>query len=216
MLAYRFDPDYTVSGRHYAHPLIHWPTIIAGVVAAIAIGFVLNALGLAIGATTFNPYAIETQDEAVSIGGGLYVMFAQLLALQIGAYIAARGARYPDLFGGALTGFMVWALAVVVAAAFATFAAGQVAGGEALSAGAAETAAELSNAADGQAANSAALADAKNTVEAVAVLSWWAVGALLLGLAGAIAGGWLGAHHPKWEARPRLDDAAAYQTPPKV
>jgi hypothetical protein len=55
MVAYRFDPDYTIAGRHYAHPLIQWSTIIAGAVAAIAIGFLLNVLGLAIGASAFNP-----------------------------------------------------------------------------------------------------------------------------------------------------------------
>ncbi|MGQ0533763.1 MAG: hypothetical protein ACT4OF_13890 [Caulobacteraceae bacterium] len=42
------------------------------------------------------------------------------------------------------------------------------------------------------------------------------MGALSLGLAGAIAGGWLGAHYPKWETRPRLDDAVAYQTTTKL
>jgi hypothetical protein len=37
-----------------------------------------------------------------------------------------------------------------------------------------------------------------------------------LGLAGAIAGGWLGAAHPKWEGRPRLDDSRPYQTGPEI
>lgn len=216
MIAYRFDPDYTIAGRHYAHPLIQWSTIIAGAVAAIAIGFLLNMLGLAIGAAAFNPYEINTQDEAISIGGGLYVMFAQLVAFQIGAYIASRGARYPDHFGGLLTGFLVWALAVSVAVALATFAAGQAVGGDALTSGVAETIGELSDATDGQGANASDLATAEDTADAIAALSWWTVGALALGLAGSIAGGWLGAVHPKWETRPRLDDAVAYQNTPSV
>jgi hypothetical protein len=216
MLVYGFEPDYTVTGRHYAHPLIQWPTIVAGAVAAIAIGFLLNVLALAIGASAFNPYDINSQDEAIGIGGGLYVIFAQLVAFQVGGYIASRAARYPDHFGGFLTGFMVWALAVAAAVTLATFAAGQAASGDALTSGVAETVGELSDATDAQAANAADLATAEDTADALAALSWWAVGALGLGLAGAIAGGWLGAHHPKWEERPRLDDAVAYQHTPRA
>ena len=40
---YTFEPDYTIEGRHYAHPLINWHAIIAGALVAIAVGFVLNA-----------------------------------------------------------------------------------------------------------------------------------------------------------------------------
>lgn len=216
MIAYSFEPDYTTSGRHYAHPLIQWPTIFAGAIAAIAIGFLLNVLGLAIGASAFNPYQINAQGETISIGGGLYVMFAQLVAFQVGAYIAARGSRYPDHFGGLLTGFMVWALAVAAAVTIATFAAGQAVGGDALPSGVAETIGELSDATDGQGANAADLATAEDTADALAAISWWTVGALSLGLAGAIAGGWLGSHHPKWESRPRLEDGVPYQATPRV
>ena len=213
MVAYRFDPDYTVAGRHYAHPLIQWPTIVAGAVAAIAIGFLLNMLGLAIGASAFNPYEMNSQDETISVGGGLYVMFAQLVAFQIGAYIASRGARYPDHFGGLLTGFLVWAFAVAVAVTLATFAASGAVSGDSLPSGVAETIGELSDATDGQGANASDLATAEDTADAIAALSWWTVGSLSLGLAGAVAGGWLGAHHPTWEGRPRLDDSVPYQTP---
>jgi len=216
MLAYRFDPDYTVTGRHYAHPLIQWPTIFAGAVAAIAVGFLLNVLGLAIGASAFNPYEINAQDETIGVGGGLYVIFAQLVAFQVGAYIAARGSRYPDHFGGLLTGFMVWAFAVFVAVLLAALAASATASGDALPSGVAETVGELSDATDGQGANPGDLATAEDTADALAALSWWTVGALSLGLAGAIAGGWLGSHHPKWESRPRLDDGVPYQTTPRV
>lgn len=216
MVLYKFDPDYTIVGRHYAHPLIQWSTIIAGAVAAIAVGFLLNVLGLAIGASAFNPYALERLDEALSIGGGLYVIFAQLVAFQIGAYIAARGARYPDHFGGLLTGFMVWALAVAAAVSLATFAAGQAAGGDAIPSGVAETVGELGDAAGASAADPADLAAAEGAADALAAPSWWTLGALALGLAGAVAGGWLGAHHPTWEGRPRLEDGAPYQTAPRV
>ena len=161
MVAYRFEPDYTVSGRHYAHPIVQWPTVIAGAVAAIAIGFLLNVLGLAIGASAFNPYEINRQDEAISIGGGLYVIFAQFVAFQLGAYIASRGARYPDHFGGALTGFMVWAFAVTFAVSLAALATSGPVSADALPSGVAETIGELSDATDGQGANASDLATAE-------------------------------------------------------
>jgi hypothetical protein len=215
MLAYKFDPDYTIAGRHYAHPLIQWPAIAAGVVAAIAIGFFLNVLGLAIGASAFNPFDINAQDETISIGGGLYVMFAQLVAFQIGAYIAVRGARFPDHFGGLLTGFMVWSFAVFIAVILATWTAAAATGSDSLASGVAETVGELSDATDGQGANVSDLATAEDTADVIAALSWWTFGSLSLGLAGAIAGGWLGSHHPKWETRPRLEDVP-YQSAPRV
>jgi hypothetical protein len=215
-IRYSFDPDYTVVGRHYTHPLISWPTIIAGAVAAIAIGFLLNMLGLAIGASAFNPYEINAQDETIGIGGGLYVIFAQLVAFQIGAFIASRAAQYPDHFGGLVTGFMVWAFAVVVAVILAGWTAASASGGDAIPAGVAETIGELSDATDGQGASAGELATAEDTADALAAISWWTVGALGLGLAGSIAGGWLGSHHPKWEERPRIDDRLSYKVSPEI
>jgi hypothetical protein len=216
MIDYRFEPDYTVSGRHYAHALISWPTVAAGAIAAIAIGFLLNVLGLAIGASAFNPFELDRQDQSISAGGGLYVIFAQFVAFQVGGYLASRAARYPDHFGGALNGFMVWALAVFAALVLAAHATTGAIGSDALGARIAENVGELSDAADGQSANAADLATAEDAAQALAGLAWWAAGALGLGLAGAIAGGWIGAHHPKWETRPRLDDRIAYQTSPEI
>lgn len=216
MVAYRFDPDYTVTGRHYAHSLIDWPSIIAGAVVAIAVGFLLNMLGLAIGASAFNPFEIDRQDEAISIGGGVYAIFAQLVALQLGAYVASRSARYPDHFGGALTGFMVWSFAVFVAVVLAVLTAAAASSGDSIPAGVAQTVGEITDAAQGQGASASGLATAEDTADVMATLSWWTFGALALGLAGAIAGGWLGAAHPTWEGRPRLDEGPAYQSTPRI
>jgi hypothetical protein len=216
MVTYRYDPDYTTRGRHYAHPLIDWPTVIAGVLIAVAIGFLLNVLGLAIGASAFNPYRLNAQDDMITVAGGLYVIFAQLVALQIGAYVASRASRYPDHFGGLLTGLVVWALAVFLAIGIASFTAGAASSGDAIPGGVAETMGELTDAARGEGAAASELESAANTADAVASLAWWTLASLGLGLAGAIAGGWLGAAHPKWEGRPRLDDSRPYQTGPEI
>lgn len=203
-----FEPDYTVEGRHYTHSLIDWHAVIAGALVAIASGFVLNVVGAAIGASIFNPYAFASQNAAISVGGGLYVIFAQLVAFELGGYVAARSARHPDHFGGALSGGLVWSLAIVVAIVLATLAASSVAGGDALPAQVAAPISGASEAVVGQSADASALQAAENAADSLAAAAWWAVAAFGLGLAGAVAGGWLGAHHPVWTERPRLSARA--------
>lgn len=206
MISYQFDPDYTIEGRHYAHPLISWPTVIAGAIAAIAIGFLLDVLGLAIGASVFNPYQTAAHTETITVMGGLYMMFSQFVALEAGGFIASRSARYPDHFGGALNGFLVWALALVAAILIASFAGAVLASG-------AESASNLASTVD---AVSEAATDRDGVASTLRGPAWWALGAVGLSLCGAIAGGWLGAHHPKWEGRPRLDDRASYKLSPEI
>lgn len=215
-ISYRFEPDYTIEGRHYEHPLVSWPTVAAGAVAAIAISFLLNVLGLAIGASVFNPYQSVSHHETIGAASGFYMIFAQFVAFEVAGYIASRSARYPDHFGGALNGFLVWALAVVSAVALATLAGSFAASGADTSSNLSAVVNNASDAATNAASNSSQLENAGDAAKALAAISWWVVGALGLGLAGSIAGGWIGAHHPKWERRPRLDDRTAYKMSPEI
>ena len=216
MISYQFDPDYTIEGRHYAHPLISWPSVIAGAIAAIAIGFLLEVLGLALGASVFNPYQTAAHRETITVMGGLFMMFSQFVALQAGGYIASRSARYPDHFGGALNGFMVWALAIVAAILIASFAGAVLASGGEASASLTNTVDAVGRAASRRHAAESDLAAAGGAASMVRGAAWWGLGAVGLGLCGAIAGGWLGAHHPTWETRPRLDDRASYKLSPEI
>jgi len=216
MISYQFDPDYTIEGRHYAHPLISWPTVIGGAIAAIAIGFLLGLLGLALGASVFNPYQTAAHAESITVMGGLYMMFAQFVALQAGGFIASRSARYPDHFGGALNGFMAWSFAIVAGLLIASFAGALLASGPDVSASLANTVDAVSDAATHRGDTASDLAAASGATDVARSAAWWALGAVGLGLCGAIAGGWLGAAHPKWEKRPRLDDRASYQLSPEI
>jgi hypothetical protein len=102
----------------YSHPLIDWGAVLAGTAIAIAIGFAWTILGVAVGATVMNPWAgTSEQAPAWTIGGGLYVAFANLVAIQVGAFVAARAARWPDHHDGMLQGVVVWAATFLVAAA---------------------------------------------------------------------------------------------------
>jgi hypothetical protein len=197
-LAYRFDPDYVSTGRHYAHSLISWTSVFAGVAVAVAVGLTLSLIGAAIGAAAFNPFRFEAQEDPISVGAALYLMFSQFVALQLGGYVAARSARYPDHFGGALTGVVVWAVSVAFAIVMASLAA---TGGDAAVASALGAAQDVRAGAD-----ATDLSAVEAAADTAATLTSIAAAALLLGAAGAIAGGWLGAHHPKWDDRPRIAD----------
>ncbi len=201
----QFEPDYTIEGRHYAHPAISWGAVIGGALLAVAIGVTLALLGVAIGATAFNPYAVSPRgDHALSIGGGLYLAFSQLVALQIGAYVAARSANYPDLHGGALTGAIVWALAVFIVVMAAGF--GMSLGSASLLARGTQVSLSLAQATR----DIGDPVEADRIANATATAAWWGFASFALGAAGAIAGGWLGAHHPTWDKRPRV--TASYQS----
>ncbi|HOZ28034.1 MAG TPA: hypothetical protein PLH23_16310 [Hyphomonadaceae bacterium] len=194
----------------YSHPLIDWGAAIAGTVVAVAIGFALLVLGVAIGATAMNPWqGTSEQAPAWTIGGGLWLIFSNLVALQVGAFVAVRGARWPDHHSGMLQGLIVWALAFTLAAGVLGFGvSGILAGADGMTIE--ETASRAVNAAQaatGEATGAAATltpAEVDAVQDATALTAWWAFAMMVLGAVGAIAGGKLGSDHPDWHERERL------------
>ena len=202
------DPVVIQPAPHpYSHPLIDWGSAIAGTLVAIAIGFVLLLLGAAIGATAMNPWqGASEQAPTWSIGGGLWVIFSNLVALQVGAFVAVRAARWPDHHSGMLQGLVVWALSFSVAAAVLGFGVTSVIN-EASLAQAASGVVDAAQAATGEATNSAPQltpAETDAVQDAAALTAWWAFAMMILGGVGAVAGGKLGSTHPDWHARERL------------
>jgi hypothetical protein len=188
----------------YAHPLISWGAVIAGVVVAVALGFLLNMLGLAIGATAANPWTMDSGDaKAFTIGGGLWLAFSSAVALQVGAFIAARAAKYPDHHKGLFQGLAVWGVAFVLAFAGIGSSVGGVLHGDA-AATAYATAADDASGPDGKISDADAKAAAEQAADTTATLAWWGVATMVLGAVGAIAGGRLGARHPVWHRRVRV------------
>ncbi|WP_297511342.1 hypothetical protein [uncultured Caulobacter sp.] len=182
----------------YAHPLISWGGVFAGVVVAIALGALLNLVGLAIGATIANPFRLtDTGAAGLTLGGGLWVVFANAFALQLGAYVAARAAKFPDHHKGALIGLTVWGLAFLVAL-------GGAGGGA--SAGSLLTGAQASIEAtrdDARVTDADVKAAADAARKVTAALAWWGAASMALGAIGAVAGGYLGSQHPQWHRRER-------------
>ena len=189
----------------YAHPLISWGAVFAGVVVAVALGALLNMLGLAIGATVANPWTMDSSDaKALTLGGGLWLAFSSAVALQVGAFIAARAAKYPDHHKGLFQGLAVWGVAFVLAFAGIGSSVGGVLHGGDAAATAYVAAADDASGADGKVSDADAKAAAEQAANAAASLAWWGVATMVLGAVGAIAGGRLGARHPVWHRRVRV------------
>ena len=114
--AYISDPI-----RHPLHTLISWPAVIAGGIVAVAVGAMLNLLGVALGASAFNPYEFGGGDaEGFTAAAGMWMAFANAIALFIGGAVATRAAKYADHHKGALHGLAVWALAFLLAITIAS------------------------------------------------------------------------------------------------
>lgn len=189
----------------YAHPLISWGAVFAGVAVAVALGALLNMLGLAIGATAANPWTMDSGDaKALTIGGGLWVAFSSAVALQVGAFIAARAARHPDHHKGMFQGLAVWGVAFVLAFAGLGSGVGGILHGGDTAAAAYATAADDASGRDGRISAADAKATAKEAANVTASLAWWGVATMVLGAIGSVAGGRLGARHPVWHRRARV------------
>lgn len=114
--AYISDPI-----RHPLHTLISWPAVIVGGIVAVAVGAMLNLLGVALGASAFNPYEFRGGDaEGFTAAAGMWMAFANAIALFIGGAVATRAAKYADHHKGALHGLAVWALAFLLAITIAS------------------------------------------------------------------------------------------------
>jgi len=99
-------------------PRISWGAILAGGLVAVAVGTMLNVLGLAVGATTIDP-AQPGQTSGVGLFGiasGVWLLVAHLIGLGAGGWVAARLSGTADDTDGILHGLSVWAISFLVSA----------------------------------------------------------------------------------------------------
>ena len=210
-MAQYFRPVGPAAVHIYNHPLIDWGAVIGGTLVAIATGFALTLLGVAIGVTSLNPFApASEQAPGWTVAGGLWVAFANLVAIQLGAFVAARAARWPDHHNGMLQGAVVWALSFAIALGIlgAGVAGILVSASDTTVSGAVQGAVDAAQVATGDpsgAANDISPAEADAAKQAAALTAWWAFGTMILGLVGGLAGGRLGSDHPDWHVRDRAE-----------
>jgi hypothetical protein len=132
--------------RNEAHSSgVSWAAVIAGAFVAAALSLALLALGTGIGLSSVSPWA-NAGASASAIGwtaiGWLVLM--QLIASSVGGYLAGRLRTkwvsvhtHEVYFRDTAHGFLVWAVGLVITAAFLTSAATALVGGAAAGAAAA-------------------------------------------------------------------------------
>lgn len=214
--------DMPASARvfHPAHTLVSWPAVIAGAAVAIAVGAMLNLLGVALGAASLNAFdLVRGEGDEFSALAGIWIALSNLVGLFVGGFVASRSAKYVDHHRGLLIGLSVWAVAFLVA----LFLAGASASGGVLSvlSGAGEAVAErnatLPPLGDSPGMAPAIGADAAETLpvpltgrqadamaDHTATVALWAFLTMLLGAAGAVFGSRYGLTRHGWESGPHL------------
>ena len=111
---------------------ISWGAVIGGGLMVLAVQLLLSMLGLGIGLTTIDPAQGPPgtpQASTMSMGAVIWWAVSYLVALVIGAYVAARLAGVFNRGDGMLHGLLTWALALVVSFWLLTSAIGSVIGG---------------------------------------------------------------------------------------
>src|SRR5471032_1717000 len=125
-------------GRNEAHSSgVSWAAVIAGAFVAAALSLALLALGAGIGFSAVSPWA-NAGASASRIGRTAiaWLVLMQLIASSVGGYLAGRlRTRWVNIhthevyFRDTAHGFLVWAVGLVMTAAFLTSAATSMIGG---------------------------------------------------------------------------------------
>lgn len=109
---------------------ISWGAVLAGVVLALAAQFMLNLLGVGIGAAVLDPATSDNPAASTfSIAGGLWFVVAGIIASFIGAYAASRLSGRPSQSTGGYHGITSWAVTTLVVLYFLTTSVGALVGG---------------------------------------------------------------------------------------
>jgi hypothetical protein len=89
---------------------VQWGPVLAGVATTLSSMLVLTALGLAIGASAFEP---GTDVTDWGTGAGIYGIAVALLSFFFGGWIAARTAAVGGSFAGWVNGFVAGAVSLL-------------------------------------------------------------------------------------------------------
>jgi hypothetical protein len=109
---------------------ISWGAVFAGVVLALAAQFLLNLLGVGIGAAVLDPISSDNPAASTfSIIGGLWFVVAGIAAAFTGAYVASRLSGHPGSSTGGFHGITSWAVTTLVILYLLTTSVGALVGG---------------------------------------------------------------------------------------
>lgn len=107
---------------------VSWPAITAGALGAAALSLILIILGVGLGLSSVSPWANSgASAKSMGISTVVWITITQLLASALGGYLAGRlrtkWTRVHDdevYFRDTAHGFLAWAVATLVTAAFLT------------------------------------------------------------------------------------------------
>ena len=118
---------------------VSWPAVIAGAMVAAALSLILLALGAGMGLSSISPWS-NAGAAASTVGKAaiVWLIVVQIIASAMGGYLAGRlRTKWVNVhtdevyFRDTAHGFLVWAVALVIAAAFLASAATSMVGGAA-------------------------------------------------------------------------------------
>jgi hypothetical protein len=104
-------PDVNVMATSVTTPTdrVRWPSIFAGLFAALSALVVLAVLGVAVAGSAYDP---GDNARNFGIGAGIWSAISALIAFFIGGFLAARTAAVRGHRNGVLNGSMVWVVAI--------------------------------------------------------------------------------------------------------
>jgi hypothetical protein len=116
---------------------VSWPAVLAGAFAAAALSLILLALGTGIGLSSVSPWSnMGASASAIGIGAIVWLIVTQIIAATMGGYLAGRlRTKWVNIhtnevyFRDTAHGFLVWAVGLVITAAFLASAATSMVGG---------------------------------------------------------------------------------------
>ena len=168
---------------------VQWGPIIAGVLTSIATLLILSVLGLAIGASVFEP---RDAGESIGTGAAIWGALSAIVAFFLGGWVAAKTAAVGGPGSGMINGLMVGATILALLLWL-------VGSGIASIVGAiGSNIVDIANLAQDQgqtaqqAQQQAQTADPQQAFENVRDSAWGTLAGLLLPLIAAAVGGWLG------------------------
>ncbi len=131
------------SVRNEAHSSgVSWAAVIAGAFVAAALSLILLALGAGLGLSSVSPWSnVGASASTISTAAIAWLILMQVMSSSMGGYLAGRlRTKWANIhtdevyFRDTAHGFLAWAVALVVTAAFLTSAATYMVGGAASSA----------------------------------------------------------------------------------
>lgn len=113
-----------------AYNKVSWGAILAGVAIALAAQFLLNLLGVGIGAAVLDPATSDNPTaNSFSIGGGIWFVLAGIIAAFLGGYVSSRLSGRPSNSTGGYHGLTTWAVTTLVVLYLLTTSVGALVGG---------------------------------------------------------------------------------------